>query len=124
MKRLFSIKMMGLVAVIAMVLFAVGLMPSYKNLARAEPTCGGAVSCVVGNRSYLAVLPDGWNGRDELAVLIHFHGWGRTGKNVINNGKISDATRETDVLLLAPDGLGKSWNFWRSPSQDVLFVEA
>lgn len=128
MKRLFSIKMMGFLVVLAMMLFAGGLMPNYKNIARAEPACAptvkGAVSCAVGNRSYLAALPDGWNGHDELAVLVHFHGWGRTGKNVINNAKISNATRETGVLLLAPNGLGKSWSFWRSPSEDVPFVEA
>ncbi len=89
--------------------------------ARAE--CGGKVSCAVDGRSYQALLPDGYDGRKALPVLIHFHGWGRTGLNVINNHKISGATRENGVLLLAPNGLGKSWDFWRSPSNDVPFVE-
>ncbi|MEM8838130.1 MAG: polyhydroxybutyrate depolymerase [Pseudomonadota bacterium] len=86
--------------------------------------CGDGVACAVGDRAYHAVLPDGFDGAEPLPVLIHFHGWGRTGTNVINNEKISGASRKNGVLLLAPDGLGKSWSFWRAPSRDVPFVEA
>lgn len=86
--------------------------------------CGGITPCKIKERSYQAVTPDGWNGKDRLPVLIHFHGWGRTGTNVINNRKIAGAANETGVLLLAPNGLGKSWSFWRAPSRDVPFVEA
>lgn len=114
---------------------AVGLLVLFAALAglparapaensNARVSCGGAEPCPVGNRSYLALPPDDWNGRDALPVLIHFHGWGRTGANVIGNPEISGATREAGVLLLAPNGLSKSWSFWRAPSRDVPFVEA
>lgn len=124
MRHLFSIKIMGVVAALAGLGLWAGSLLNDDNSAHAQSSCGGEVSCVVGDRSYQAVVPDNWNGRDELAVLIHFHGWGRTGTNVIKNNKISGATRETDVLLLAPNGLGKSWSFWSAPSADVPFVEA
>lgn len=122
MKRLLLIK--WLIVLAALVALGGGLVPRISYFAQAQSSCGGNVACVIGERSYHAVLPDGRNGRDKLAVLVHFHGWGRTGKNVMNNGKISGATRDANVLLLAPNGLGKSWNFWRSPSKDVPFVEA
>lgn len=124
MKRLFLVKTMSaVVALLGLVLWS-GSPFDHQISARAQASCGGVVACAVGNRSYQVVTPDGWNGRDTLSVLIHFHGWGRTGVNVINNSKISGATRQTGVLLLAPSGLGKSWRFWRSPSADVPFVEA
>ena len=87
--------------------------------------CDGTEGCTLeSGRSYQVQLPDQWNGTDKLPLLIHFHGWGRTGKNVVNNKKIAGATRETGLLLLAPNGAGKSWSFWNSPSRDVPFVEA
>lgn len=86
--------------------------------------CGGVQACLVGERSYQAVPPKGWNGKDNLPVLIHFHGWGRTGSNVVKNAKIAGAASDTGFLLLAPNGLGKSWSFWNSSSRDVPFVEA
>lgn len=118
------LKLMSVIALFAGMGLYLHYGSSDKMSARAGPPCGGEISCVVGGRSYQAVAPDNWNGRDELAVLIHFHGWGRTGTNVIKNAKIAGAARETNVLLLAPNGLGKSWSFWRSPSVDVPFVEA
>jgi len=124
MERIFSIGAIALVAGVAGLAFwAMGFV-GRMDVARAEQPCGDHEACVIGNRSYQAVIPDGWNGKDELPVLIHFHGWGRTGNNVVNNHKIAGATRKTGVLLLAPNGLGKSWSFWRAPSTDVPFVEA
>ena len=34
-------------------------------------------------RSYQVQLPNQWSGKDKMPLLIHFHGWGRTGKNVL-----------------------------------------
>lgn len=91
--------------------------------ATATQACGIQEPCVLSERSYQALAPDNWNGDDDLPVLIHFHGWGRTGSNVVNNREIGGATRKTGVLLLAPNGYGKSWSFWREGSRDIPFVE-
>jgi len=86
--------------------------------------CGGAQLCDVGERSYAAAPPAGWDGRSPLPVLLHFHGWGRQGKNVLRNERVSGATRDNGVLLLAPNGLGKSWSFWGNNRRDIEFAEA
>ncbi len=86
--------------------------------------CGNGVSCVLDNRSYQAKTPEGWDGRSQLPVLLHFHGWGRTGTNVIRNKRITGGTDSNGVLLLAPDGLGKSWSFWSERPQDINFAKA
>ena len=87
-------------------------------------SCGDGVSCGLGERSYQAKTPAGWDGTSALPVLLHFHGWGRTGTNVIRNKRIADATDANGVLLLAPDGLGKSWSFWNDNPRDIDFAEA
>ena len=87
--------------------------------------CNAAGECTLeSGRSYQVQLPDQWSDKDKMPLLIHFHGWGRTGKNVANNKKVAGAAKETGVVLLAPNGLGKSWSFWNTPSRDVPFVEA
>ncbi len=91
-----------------------------------NPTvCGGPdTGCKIGDRSYAARTPDGWNGTDPLPVLIHFHGWGRQGRTPIRSPRVFGATNDTGVLLLAPDGLRKSWAFWQREDRDIRFTEA
>ena len=91
----------------------------------AEPSdCELQVACEVGNRSYHARVPDGWDGKTPLPVLLHFHGWGRQGTLTVRHGRIAGATRKMGVLLLGPNGNGRSWDFWDRSTDDVDFAAA
>ena len=85
-------------------------------------SCGGNTVCPVGDRGYHVMPPDGWDGQTPLPVLIHYHGWGRQGPVPVNHKHIGGATRKLGVLLVAPNGLGKSWSFWRPGSRDTQFT--
>ena len=84
--------------------------------------CELAVPCAVGDRSFHARLPDNWDGKTPLPVLLHFHGWGRQGPLIMKHSRIAGATRKLGVLLLAPNGLGRTWNFWNADTSDVSFA--
>jgi len=86
--------------------------------------CGGGIPCPLGARSYRALPPPGWDGTAALPVLLHFHGWARQGATVLKDGRITGAAAANGMLLLAPDGLGKSWRFWDPSSADIGFAEA
>ena len=90
----------------------------------AEPTCHQDVPCVLGDRSYHVKEPDNWDGTSPLPVLLHFHGWQRTGALPVKHQRISGATRRRGVLLVAPNGLRKTWDFWQSGSPDSSFARA
>ncbi|EFL89678.1 PHB depolymerase family esterase [Ahrensia sp. R2A130] len=90
--------------------------------ASAETECGGDVMCEFEDRGYYVRAPDGWDGKTTLPVLLHFHGWGRQGKLIVNHSRIAGATRDRGVLLVAPNGRGRSWNFWRAETEDVGFA--
>jgi polyhydroxybutyrate depolymerase len=97
----------------------------FALLASPALACGGADPCEVDGRTYRAQAPEGWDGQSPLPVLLHFHGWGRQGVNVIRNDRVAGAASSNGMLLLAPDGLGKSWSFWRSgEDRDVAFSDA
>ena len=85
--------------------------------------CGLREPCFLDSgRSYYARLPDHWDGKSSLPVLLHFHGWGRQGKLIVNHRRIAGATRSRGVLLLAPNGENRSWDFWTSDTDDVEFA--
>ncbi len=86
-------------------------------------SCELQVPCEVGARSYHARLPDNWDGKTPLPVLLHFHGWGRQGTLTVRHDRIAGATSKMGVLLLGPNGRGRSWDFWDASSSDVAFAE-
>ncbi len=99
------------------------------TLALAQPSvlpgapCHAETRCEIGPRSYNVREPDGWDGVTPLPVLLHFHGWGRQGELIVQHARIAGATRLRGVLLLAPNGQGRTWNF-RAGSPDVAFARA
>lgn len=86
--------------------------------------CHGQTPCALDGREYHVKEPDGWDGVSPLPVLLHFHGWARTGAIPVYNARISGATRRRGVLLIAPSGLNKTWNFRASDSDDIAFADA
>lgn len=92
--------------------------------ARAQTECVDQVPCQLGDRSYHVKLPDNWDGVSPMAVMLHFHGWQRQGTLIVKHGRISGATRLRNVLLLAPNGQNKTWNFWSAGTSDVDFARA
>ena len=96
----------------------------YLTFATMAAACEGDIPCELGDRSYHVRAPDNWDGVTPLPVMLHFHGWARQGDLVVNHGRISASTRRRGVLLLAPNGRNKTWNFRRSGSPDVGFAAA
>jgi polyhydroxybutyrate depolymerase len=86
--------------------------------------CHADIPCPLGERSYHVKIPDGWDGVSPLPVLLYFHGWMRTGALPVKHARISGATRRRGVLLLAPNGNNKTWDFWDGDTDDVAFAAA
>ena len=86
--------------------------------------CTGNTVCQLDERGYHVLPPDNWDGQTALPVMLYFHGWGRQGPVPINHKHIGGATRKAGILLVAPNGLGKSWDFWRHGSRDTIFAKA
>jgi len=90
----------------------------------AQERCQLDTPCPLGDRSYHVKEPDAWDGVSPLPVLLHFHGWMRTGALPVKHQRISGATRRRGVLLLAPNGRGKTWDFRDADTGDVEFARA
>ncbi len=86
--------------------------------------CHGQEPCELDGRLYHVKEPDGWDGITPLPVVLHFHGWGRTGATPVYHARISGATRRRGVLLVAPTGINQTWDFWTGRDEDVSFANA
>ncbi len=109
-------------------LSALLIFASLSGAARATEAaprgCGLDRPCLLEGRSYHLLEPDGWDGQEPLPVLLHFHGWMRQGDLIVRHQRIASATRKRGVLLVAPNGVGRTWNFWQSATGDVPFAAA
>ncbi len=99
------------------------LIPSFA-MAEGQRGCHEREPCFVGERSYHVKEPDGWDGKSPLPVMLHFHGWQRQGTLIVQHQRISGATRRRGVLLVAPNGARRTWDFWRAGTPDVAFARS
>jgi len=90
----------------------------------AAAACEGQIACPLGDRSYHVRVPDNWDGQSALPVLLHFHGWARQGDLIVRHDRIATKIVADDVLLLAPNGLNKTWSFQSAGSPDTSFARA
>lgn len=104
---------------LAALMAAATTLPGHADDAAA---CLDQTPCLLDDRSYHVKLPDDWDGVTPMPVMLHFHGWARQGTLIVKHGRISGATRTRGVLLLAPNGINKTWDFWGPGSRDTDFA--
>lgn len=103
-------------------LLVLALLLAVALPARAAAPCG---ACQAAGGTYQAVAPPGWDGRSRLRLLVFLHGWMMEGADITDNAGIRAAAGRLGFLLVAPDGLLRSWAHGGSPSQardDVAFL--
>ena len=89
--------------------------------------CPGAGFCEVAGGRYLAVPPPGWDGQRPLSATIFFHGWQSSAEAFAGEPAFVEAFAREGVLLILPDGVGKTWAHQGSPStarDEMAFMDA
>lgn len=104
-----------------LILLALLILPTIAH-AQGQRGCHELAPCPLGERSYHVKEPDGWDGVTPLPMVMHFHGWQRQGTLIVRHQRLSGATRRRGVLLVAPNGARRTWDFWQSGSPDVDFA--
>lgn len=92
--------------------------------ARAEGRCD---PCTVAGGTYRALAPAGWDGKRPLGLLVFLHGWMQEGGDIVGDRGIAAAARMQGFLLVAPDGLLRTWAHQGAPSRardEIAFLRA
>ncbi len=91
--------------------------------AHAQP----CATCTITGGTYRALAPAGWDGHAKLRLLLFLHGWMMEGGDIVEDPSIIDAAARMGFLIVAPDGMARSWAHGGSPSRardDVAFLHA
>jgi polyhydroxybutyrate depolymerase len=96
-------------------------------LAHAAPLRGEPALHEMANGTYRAATPAGWDGKTPLPLLLYLHGYDQSSQDVMGDAALVDAVTGSGALLVAPDGLDRTWSHVGSPSQardDLAFLRA
>ncbi|KZK77910.1 Phospholipase/Carboxylesterase [Pseudovibrio sp. W64] len=93
-----------------------GLVPN-ATMAE-EATCGVTAPCDVESGEYYVALPDSPADDEQIGAIIYLHGWKGKADRAIENKALRNLANELGVALIVPQGIGGSWSYPGSPSQD------
>ena len=79
--------------------------------------CGADSDCEVAGGAYRYALPANAAPEGKLPALIFLHGWQASAKGVMSNRKLRRAMDGLGAVLIAPQGMRKTWSYPGSPSQ-------
>jgi polyhydroxybutyrate depolymerase len=89
--------------------------------------CGADAPCAVEGGVYLVRPPEHWDRHTLLPALVFFHGWRQSAADVMRDEALARVTSDLGVLLIAPDGVDRSWSFPGSPERhrdEFAFIKA
>jgi len=70
-----------------------------------------------GGGTYRVQEPPGWDGHARLPVLMFLHGYRGEGADILADPTVTGPAGALGFLLVAPDGLNRTWSHQGSPSQ-------
>ena len=68
----------------------------------AAMACGDGNRCKVDGGYYLAAVPDDWDGKRPLGLVVYFHGWGGTPEGTFRNKSMLRGAINRDAIFVAP----------------------
>lgn len=79
------------------------LIPGFSTSAlAAAATCGHGGRCTIENGYYLAALPDDWDGRTPLPLVVYFHGWNSSPEASFRNRGMVNGVTGRGAIFVAP----------------------
>lgn len=89
--------------------------------------CDERTPCETTYGRYFVRAPEGWNGAGPMPVVFFFHGYQSSARDVMDDADLARAVSGAGALLVAPDGLNKSWSIPGALSRgrdDIAFVRS
>ncbi|NRG18928.1 polyhydroxybutyrate depolymerase [Rhizobiales bacterium] len=77
--------------------------------------CGRDSDCLIGERSYRIVLPEGYEKIDDLGAIVYAHGHRGAAVKTIRNKALTKIADELGVAFIAANGVKGHWNLPHRP---------
>ena len=95
--------------ILATLLFGCAALPALA--------CGPDTDCMVGERSYRIVMPEGYDGSTPVPVIAYAHGYQGSSAGVMRNGSLRGLASDLGAALIAFNSAGGSWILPNHPRQ-------
>ena len=79
-------------------------------LCHSAASCDERTPCETAAGGYYVRPPEGWNGSSPLPAVVFFHGYQSSARDVMDDADLAREISGAGALLVAPDGLNKSWS--------------
>lgn len=79
--------------------------------------CGPDSDCIVGERNYRIVMPEGHDGVSKVPVIAYAHGYQGSSAGVMRNGSLRRLATDLGAALIAFNSAGGSWILPNHPRQ-------
>ena len=99
----------------------VALIPAIALVAIAAPEaqgCGRETDCVIGERAYRIVFPEGHDGTTPIGAIVFSHGYRGTTNGVMRNKALTGLADKLGVAFIAAQADGPEWVIPGIPSHD------
>ena len=83
-------------------LFAALALVSLSLPAKAQSGCGAGGRCPVEGGYYLAALPEDWDGKSALPLVVYFHGWNASPEGTFRNKAMINGVTRRGAIFVAP----------------------
>lgn len=79
-------------------------------LCHSAAACDERTPCETPTGRYHVRPPEGWNGSSPLPVVVFFHGYQSSARDVMDDADLAREISGAGALLVAPDGMNKAWS--------------
>lgn len=74
----------------------------FPGSALAQSACGAGGKCVVEGGYYLAAIPETWDGKARLPLVVYFHGWNGSPEGTFRNKAMVNGVTRRGAIFVAP----------------------
>lgn len=82
--------------------------------------CGTGQPCMLGERSYMVRLPEGFDPSLKNGAVVYVHGYRGKAENIMRNEELAGLADRLGVVFAAAQAAGPEWNIPDIPSDDRL----
>lgn len=103
--------------IVLMMIFGLVFAGMLPGISRA---CDRNSDCLIGNRSYRIILPEGHDNVTSIPAIIFVHSYRGTAAGVMGNDKLTKMATQSGFAFIAVQAAGPEWNIPSIPSGDEL----
>lgn len=78
--------------------------------------CGADTDCVIGDRTYRIMMPEGHDGQERVGAIVFSHGYRGSAAGIMRNKSLARAASELGMAIIAAKSADDDWEIPGTPA--------